>query len=390
MYRNTRFGEILKGLSRNNFNTLVSQKQADKHSKGFSSWDHLIAMIYAHLSHCKSLRDIEVGFNSHVAEHYHLGCNTVKRSTLADANKKRESSLFGDVCQQLMGQVNRQLRRELKSFLYLLDSSSITLKGLGYDNWTLNNKGHHTQGIKLHVLLSPETQTPHYINITPANINDMTDALRVNLNKNATYVFDKGYNSYNWWHSINEVGAYFVTRFKCNAALTTIKKIKIPKADQNIVLEDSVVKFTHKSSRGGHVNHYRNELRRIVIARPDHDTPIVLATNNFKKTALEIAQCYKDRWQVELYFKWIKQNLKIKKYIGQSENAVRIQIFTALISYLLIALHRHTNQIKSSMKILLITVKETLFKRPELDAYRYRKHRASINEQRHQNQRVLF
>lgn len=390
MYRNTRFGEILKGLSRKNFNTLVSQKQADKHSKGFSSWDHLIAMIYAQLSHCKSLRDVEVGFNSHVAEHYHLGCNTVKRSTLADANKKRKASLFGDVCQQLMGQVNRQLRRELKSFLYLLDSSSITLKGLGYDNWTLNNKGHHTQGIKLHVLLSPETQTPHYINITPANINDMTDALRVNLNKNATYVFDKGYNSYNWWHSINEVGAYFVTRFKCNAALTTIKKIKIPKADQNIVLEDSVVKFTHKSSRGGHVNHYRNELRRIVIARPDHDTPIVLATNNFKKTALEIAQCYKDRWQVELYFKWIKQNLKIKKYIGQSENAVRIQIFTALISYLLIALHRYTNRIKSSMKTLLITVKETLFKRPELDAYRYRKHRASINEQRHQNQRVLF
>ncbi len=390
MYRNTRFGEILKGLSRNTFNQLVDKKETDKYNKGFNSWDHLITMIYAQLSHCKSLRDIETGFNSHAAEHYHLGCRTVKKSTLADANAHRDASLFNEVCQQLMSQVNRKLRKELKTFLYLLDSTSITLKGQGYDNWTLDNKGHHTQGIKLHVLHSPETQTPHYLNITPANINDMSDAESVKIDKNATYAFDKGYNNYNWWHKINKSGAQFVTRFKRNAALITLSENTIPENDKDIVLEDCVVKFKYKSSRGGHVNKYEAPLRRVVIARADHDTPIILATNDFKKSAIEIAQCYKDRWQVELYFKWIKQNLKIKKYLGQSENAVHIQIYTALISYLLIALHRHTKHVEYSMKKLLIIVKETLFKRPYLDEYQLRRHRSEMTERALQRQGVLF
>ena len=176
----------MKGLSQNTFNQLVDKKETDKYNKGFSSWDHLITMIYAQLSHCKGLRDIETGFNSHAAEYYHLGCCTVKKSTLADANAHWDASLFHDVCQQLMSQVNRKLRKELKTFLYLLDSTSITLKGQGYDNWTLDNKGHHTQDIKLHVLHSPETQTPHYLNITPVNINDITDAESVKIDKNVT------------------------------------------------------------------------------------------------------------------------------------------------------------------------------------------------------------
>jgi len=240
------------------------------------------------------------------------------------------------------------------------------------------------------VLYSPETQTPHYLNMTAANINDLTDAANVKIEKNATYVFDKGYNSYNWWYKIDKSGARFVTRFKRNAALIKLFDNTIPASDEEIVLGDSVVKFKYKSSRGGHVNKYDAPLRRIVIARPEHEKPIILATNDFKRTALEVAQCYKDRWQVELFFKWIKQNLKIKKYLGRSENAVQIQIYTAIISYLLIAIYQYTSQVKYSMKTLLIIVKETLFKRPDLDEYRLRKHRENIAERAFQNQGQLF
>ena len=390
MYRNTRFGDVLKGFPRHSFDKLVSQKQTDKYSKGFSSWDHLVTMIYAQVSQCNSLRDVETGFNSHIAQHYHLGCRTVKRSTLADANKKRDSELFSEICQQLMTQVNRKLRRELKSFLYLLDSTSITLKGRGYDDWTLTNSTRNTQGVKLHLLISAETQTPHYFNVTTANVNDITDAEQLTIQKNATYAFDKGYCNYNWWYQIEQEGAYFVTRFKRNAALVTIKNNLIPDEAKEIILSDKIVKFKNKRPRARHINHYQKPLRQVVVAREDHDTPIILATNDLKMTALEVADCYKTRWQIELFFKWIKQNLKIKKYLGRTENAIRIQIFTALVSYLLIALYRYTKQMKNSMKDILVLIKETLFHRPEIDEYLIRKRRKQVIAINLQRQAVLF
>jgi IS4 transposase len=390
MYRNTRFGEILKGLSRGQFQRLAAKHQADKYSKGFRSWDQLVTMVYAQLSGCRSLRDLEVSFNNQAMHHYHLGCRDVKRSTLADANGKRDAAVFLDTCQLLMQQVNRKLRQEAKDFLYLLDSSSITLKGYGYDQWTLENSTRNTQGIKLHLLLNTQTQTPHYVNITAANVNDISDASNITIESEATYVFDKGYCDYNWWHEINSEEAIFVTRFKKNAALITLEEHDISESQSGTILSDKRVKFKNKRPRAKHINHYQEPLRRIVVARPDHDEPLILATNDFDRRAEEIAECYKQRWGIELFFKWIKQNLKIKSYLGKTENAVLIQIATALISYLLVALYRHTQQMKSSMKEVLILVRSSLFQRPETEQYLHRKRRRSHQDALFQQQGILL
>ena len=390
MYRMTRFGEVMKGLSRGMFDRLVSLREADKYSKGFGAWDQMLVMIYAQFSGCKSLREVETGFNQQALHHYHLGCRTVKRSTLSDANANKDSGVFMDVCQSLLAQVNRKVRHDVKAHLMLLDSSSISLKGFGFDNWTRDNRTRNTQGIKMHMMYSQETQTPSYLNITFANVNDITDANDMTLKENATYVFDKGYCDYNWWHKINMNKALFVTRFKRNAALKVIQENDISSKAKDIILSDAVVQFRHKHPRAKHINHYEAPLRRVVIARPKHDTPLILATNDFKRSALEIAECYKSRWQIELFFKWIKQNLKIKRFLGRSENAVRIQIYTAIISYLLTALYRHAKNLKGSMKETFILICTTLFQRPETEQYLMEKQRQKAQQWARQQQGMLL
>lgn len=381
MYRNTRLGEVLKGLSRGNFDRLVKQREADKYTKGFSSWNHLVAMVCAQLSGHRSLREVETGFNCQLRQHYHLGCQKIKRSTLSDANRNRDAGLFVAVCQQLMGQAHRKLRKELKTLLYLLDSSSITLQGLGYDDWTKASRTRNTQGIKLHLLMTAEEAVPRYCNMTPANVNDITDAAAITLEKNAIYAFDKGYCDYNWWHQIDQKGAIFVTRLKQNAAVISLRTNKIRAADRDRVLSDERIRFKNKRPGGKRINRYEKPLRRVVIARPDHEAPLVLATNDFGRSAWEIAEIYKKRWLIELFFKWIKQNLKIKAFLGRSENAVRIQLYSALISYLLVVLYRRSQGIKSSLKETLVLIKSTLFQRPDTEEYLYRKRRRMAEQQ---------
>ena len=390
MYRNTRFRQLLEGLSRGEFERMVSKHESDKYSKGFSSWSHLVTMMYAQLSGCRSLRALETGFNNQASHHYHLGCRTVKRATLSDANSKRDATLFMDVCRGLMTQVNRRLRREVDDFLYLLDSSPITLKGSGYDEWTLENRTRNTQGVKLHLLLNSKTETPHYFNVTAANVNDITDATHVEIEPGATYVFDKGYCDYNWWHEINSKGAIFVTRFKKNASLVLVRERAIPAAAGETILGDNIVKFKNKHPRAKHINLYEAPLRQITVKRPGYNTPLVLATNDFERSAEEIAACYKKRWGIELFFKWIKQNLKVKRYLGRSENAIRIQIASALISYLLIALYRQAHRAKNSMKELLVLISTSLFQRPEIDQYLMKKRRRQAQAAMAQRQWALI
>ena len=390
MYSNTRFGELLKGLSRGAFGRMVRHRKTDKYTKGFGSWNHLVIMLYAQIAQHSSLREVETGFNSQLGRHHHLGCRTVRRSTLSDANRKRDAGLFVEVCQHLMAQVNRKIRSELKTLLYLLDSTSMTLKGPGYDAWAKQSSTRNTQGVKLHLLLSGHDAIPHYCNMTRANVNDVTDAAHIDIEEKAIYAFDKGYCDYNWWHRIDAKGATFVTRFKNNAALDTLRQKRIPKQARDVVVADDVVKFKHKHPRARHINRYGKPLRRIVIARPDHDTPLVLATNDMKRSALDIAETYKKRWLIELFFKWIKQHLKIKTFLGRSENAVRIQLYTALIGYLLIALYRHVRRMKSSMKDVLVLISATLFQRPETEQHLMKQRRRKAQQLALQRQVVLI
>ncbi|MGN6701569.1 MAG: IS4 family transposase [Burkholderiaceae bacterium] len=375
MFRISTFQTLLKGLPRDEFERLVRKHNGDKYCKRFRHWNHLVAMTYAQLGGVTGLRPLETSFNSHVAHHYHLGVDCLKRATLADANETRGDAVFADAAAWLMQKVSRQLRQQTRELLYLLDSTSITLKGREFDRWTLANRTRRTQGIKLHVLYAQPLHAPVWQCMSAANVNDVAMASDVPLQEGAQYVFDKGYCDYNWWHRIDQAGAVFVTRFKRNAGLRVEQERTIPAAAAGIVLQDRIVRFKYKHQGGKRINRYDKPLRCITIVRADRPTPLVLATNDLTSEALEIAQRYKQRWDIELFFKWIKQHLKIRKFLGRTENAVRIQLLTALISYLLVALYRQTHGLKQTLWTCLCQVRATLFQRPDSDASKYRKRR---------------
>ena len=362
----------MKGLPRQKFDALVKKHNADKYSKKFSHWQHLISMLYGQLSGASSLRTLAIGFNSHQSHHHHLGAASIQRTTIADANAKRGDGVFAETAAWLMKLVSRKLRSDSSELMYLLDSTSLTLKGREFDRWTLGNSTRNTQGMKVHVLLDATTQSPDWYSFSAANLNDIEKAWEVPLRQGALYVFDKGYCDYSWWHAIDEAGALFVTRFKKNAGLTVLEQREVP-TDAQGVIADEIVQLKHRRP-GGRANPYVATLRRVTIARPDK-TPLVLATNDLKSSALEIAQRYKERWAIELFFKWIKQHLKIKSFLGRSENAVRIQVLTALISYLLVALYKQRKDVKGTLWECLVQVRETLFQRGGAELSRYRRQR---------------
>lgn len=375
MFRITTFQEIMKGVPRGSFDSIVEKHNANKYTKQFGYWQHAVAMIYAQLSGASSLRELQAGFNGHVAHHYHLGACAIKKSTLADANSQRKEAVFADVVQLLMQKTSRSVRQQSKEWLCLLDSTPIFLKGREFDRWTEESKTRHTQGLKLHVLYDTKAQVPAWQSITAPNVNDVTKALDVPLKKGAIYVFDKGYCDYGWWREIDLAGAQFVTRFKCNAGISIEAERVIEEADKGLVISDQIVRFKHKHTRAKRKLHYDRPLRCITIVREDKATPLALATNDLTSSAREIAQRYKERWGIELFFKWIKQHLKLKSFFGRSENAVRIQLLTALIGYLLVALYKQTHQLKATLWECLCLIRATLFQRKELDENREQKRR---------------
>jgi putative transposase len=379
VYRISRIQELLKQIPRGQFDRLVSQHQADKYTKRFRTWDQLTAMVYAQLSGAQGLRQLEAGFNAQRTHHYHLGTRELRRSTLAEANAKRSPRLFAEVAHGLMARAHRSVRRSCQELLYALDSTSVTLKGRGFDSWTADTRTSRTQGVKLHILYEARAQVPCWQSITAPNVNDRDEGVRLQIEPGALYVFDKGYCDYNWWQHIDARGARFVTRFKRNAALTSVRERAVPKEAQDSVLRDQLVRFSSKYPGGGRRNRYDQPLRRLEIAR-DNDTPLVLATNDLDSPAADIAQHYKDRWQVELFFKWIKQHLNIKRFLGDSENAVKIQILTALIAYLLLVLHRQAHGLGASLWSLLGELRATLFQRPGVEVAAYHRRRRRLSE----------
>jgi putative transposase len=364
MFRISRFQQLMKGVPRGRFDTLVEQHQGDRYAKAYGCYDVLVAQVFGHVNGSRSLRDVETGFNAHQTHHYHLGTRAVRRSTLADACAKRNPAVFEGLVKLLMASAHRRVRHVGAECLRLLDSTSFTLKGRGFDDWAGVSRTRNTQGLKLHVVYDPGCAVPTLQEITRANVNDVTMASTMPLTRGATYVFDKGYCDYNWWARITEQGARFVTRLKTHAKIEVIETHAVPAELQETVLADERIRLSNKNPGAGRRNLYTAALRRITVARPDKATPLVLVTNDFERTAAEVADCYKARWQIELFFKWIKQNLRIKAFFGRSENAVRIQILCALIAYLLVALHRLSHATATPMIRVLDELRAALFQRP--------------------------
>lgn len=379
MFSISRFQALMNQLPRGAFERSVTEYAADKHCKGFSHWRQLQVMVYAQLSGACSLRTVVAGFNAHASHHYHLGAAAVKRSTLADANRQATPEVFAQTVRTLMAGVQRQVRRELGPLLHLLDSTSITLKGPGFDHWTQATRTHHTQGMKLHLMHAMPAQAPCWSAFSPANVNDATIARDLPLQAGQRYVFDKGYCDYAWWHAIDVAKATFVTRFKRTAALKVEELRAVPEEDRDHILADEVVRFTHRHNRAKHTNPYEKPLRRVTVVRHDHATALVLATNDLDSPGRVIAQQYKARWGIELFFKWIKQHLTIKRFLGRSKTAVKIQTLTALIAYLLVLLHRNTHAPGQTLRHYLAVLRSSLFQRPHVEAH----HRAVHERRRH-------
>ena len=388
MFRVSRFAEVLKLLPRGFFDRLVQQHAADKYRKRSSCWQQLVAMVYAQFAGASSLRVLEHSFNAQSSHHYHLGCSPLKRSTLGEMNASAPVEIFVQLAQQLMKQARGKLHREGQQLLRLLDSSSLTLKGRGFDEWTAAERTRHTQGLKLHVLFGLNERAPLAQGISAANLNDIHYAHTLSIEPGAIYVFDKGYCDYHWWARIHCSKARFVTRFKRNAKLQVLEDRAIARHARGTILKDQIVRFANKHPGAGRAIPYDLPLRRIEVAR-ENAPPLVLATNDLKSSAQRIADRYRARWQIELFFKWIKQHLRIKRFLGKSENAVRIQILTALIAYLLVVLYAQQHRLKTSLWLLLSELRATLFQRPTQDLQRHRRWRERKSTF-HSHQRALF
>jgi len=353
----TTFEALLKPLTSNLIEESIRRFDADYYCKTFRTWDHLIAMIYAQLHEMKSLRDIEIGFNSQTKLKAAIQCTEVNRSTLSDANCRRPAGCFLWIAERLMALLPRKARKEVNKVVKKIDSSPIQLKGKGFDEWTLANRTLRCQGLKLHVEYDGQLDIPTKVNISHANVDDCRMGQRWPILRDTIYVFDKGYYDFNWWWSIEQKGSFFVTRLKYNAGIRGVKDLPI--RDEKI-LEDGLFVFKNKSPRGGKKNLYNKPLRRIVVKREGKERPLVLVSNLVELPGEVIAELYKERWGIELFFKWIKQNLRIKKFLGRSENAVKTQIAVALIVYLLMGILKFVCKSSMSLHQLLVWIRHNM------------------------------
>lgn len=330
--KDTVFQEILKPISDDLLKKCTYIFNSDYDYEKFKTVEHLQTMIYLHLNQITSLRTLEVAINNQ-----DLGLSTrICRSTLSDANKNRTSDCFLWVLEHLLGLLPKKQKREFSKVVRALDSSPIQLKEYGYE-WAKQNATQRCKGLHLHVEHDLELKCPVRIQLTHPNLNDSSVGKKWPIEEDIVYVFDKGYCDYNWWWSINQKNAFFVSRLKVNAAIRIEQELEIK--ENTAILSDELFRFSNLSPRGGKKNLYTSLARRVSVER-EGKPPLILVTNLLNEPAEVIAELYKSRWAVELFFKWIKQRLKIKKFLGKSENAVKIQLITAIIAYVLVFLFK--------------------------------------------------
>ena len=327
------FAQIVEFLPQRVFDRIVAKYNGNKYVRHFSCWNQLLCMLFGQLTNRDSLRDLIVALDAHSSKAYHLGFGkSISRSNLAKANETRNSKIFEEFANHLISIARRTRTNEdfeIKGKVYAFDSSTIDLC-LNVFWWAKFRKA--KGGIKLHTLFEITTQIPAFVHITPATVNDVNAMDYLIYEADAFYIFDRGYVDYTRLYKITVHSAYFVIRAKSNIKFQRMYSLKIDKSTG--VLCDQIGKLT-----GFYVSkEYPEKLRRVKFYDDETKRTFVFITNNFELTSNQIALLYKNRWQVELFFKWIKQHLKVKSFWGTSENAVRIQIYTAIITYCLVAI----------------------------------------------------
>lgn len=329
-HQNTTFRQLLQLISGHDFEKCVKSHKGDAYSKGFSCWSQFTAMLFGQLSSQTGLRGIETGLAMNKSSLYHLGIKEVKRSTLAYANGNRTHKIYQDLFYSLLGRLHGNRKKHKFNFknpLYSVDASTIDLC-LNLFPWAnfRQNKG----GIKLNVKLDHSGYIPTFVSVCNANIHEINSIREMPMNKGDVLVFDRGYNDFKQFSTYCRKGIYFVTRLKKNTSYEILEEYDV-EGCENIGF-DRKIKMTGYYTK----NDCPEELRIVESYDPDTDKTIVLLTNQFSWSAETIAEIYKDRWQIEVFFKTIKQSLKIKSFFGTSKNAVLTQIWIALIAFLLL------------------------------------------------------
>ena len=354
-YRDSILASLLKAIDRRQFGAIVERHDGDAYDKSFKSWDHLVALIFAQFSGIGGLRGLELAFNANAHQHYHLGVGKLARSTLSDANERRPVEVFSETFALLAVKADRHTRQEGAAMVRLIDASPVPLSKLC--TWAEWNG--RIRGMKLHVVHRPDQDLPCGVEVTPATVNDVEIGQQTVLEAGATYVFDKGYCHFGWWQKINEAKAFFVTRAKVNTRLRATKYRTVRKkiGDGFTIIDDAEVVLTSKGD-----SRLPIPLRRIRVKR-ENGGKLTLLTNDLERSAVAIAALYKARWQIELLFRWIKQHLNIRKFLGNNDNAIRLQIIAAMIAYLLLRIAARLNSIRMLPLRLAELVRHRLFMR---------------------------
>lgn len=344
-HKNTVFHELLKHVQWPLFERLVAQHGADAGVRRLTTKSQFVALLYGQLSEAGSLRGIVAGLRSHARRLYHLGVRPVQRSTLADANAHRPPEVFGDLFAQMVMQANRHLRRSLGDTVYLIDATSLKLDRRSAA-WARFSEA--ACGAKVHVVYDPDADRPIYAVVTAANVNDITPAKAMPIVPGATYVFDLGYYDYDWWARLDRAQCRIVTRFKSNTPLRLVAELPVPAqpAGRCAILSDRIGHLPARQSNN-RANPFHDPVREVRV-RLDSGKVLRILCNDLDAAAQDIADLYKRRWAIELFFRWIKQTLEIRRFLGTSENAIRIQVAVALIAFLLLRLAQATQKAVTS------------------------------------------
>lgn len=364
----TLFSQIISKLDRVEFGKLVKEKQTDKHAKGYDSWTHLVSMLFCQFAKSQSVRDISHGLRSATGNLNHLGVSKApSKSSISYQNKHRDWELFRDYYFCLLKSLGqqaefKQVRFRIKSKIFLLDATTVSLC-LSLFDWAQYKtaKG----AVKLHTLLDYDGNLPSFVNVTDGKTGDNKGACDIPLIKGSVIVADRFYNDFSLLNVWDSRGVRFVVRHKENLQYTVIKENELPGDRQPHILKDEIIKLKIPLSR----EKYPKRLRRVVVWDEANNQKIQLITNQMSWVANTIGDLYKCRWQVEIFFREIKQLLHIKSFIGTSENAVMIQIWTALITILILKVLKAIAQFRWHLSNLVAFIRLNLFVKIDLQQW---------------------
>jgi hypothetical protein len=354
------FGQMLQMISRYDFQKAVTHYGTERHSKGFSSWTHFVALLFGQLAGQDGLRGVEAGLASQEKKLYHLGIRSAKRSTLSYANIHRSHEVFKRVFETMFSKVTKKApghKFRFKNDLYSFDATTVDLC-LGLHDWAKFRKT--KGGIKIHVKLAHAGYIPEFITVTEAQHHEVNELANLKLKSGDVVVFDRAFTDFKRFASYCDDGIYFITRLKKNAGYRVVERRDV--RNYANISSDQIIEMTGYYTK----KKCPVRLRRIRVKDPESGKYIVLLTNQMKWSPQTVAAVYKDRWQIEIFFKTIKQNLKIKSFLGTSRNAILSQIWVAMITYLLLAYMKFISTYKWTINSLMKVLPTLLFSRRNL------------------------